>query len=44
MFEMLGTTEEHKPWIRYPGGHSVPRREMIKEILAWLEKYLGPVG
>ncbi|MEE8368594.1 MAG: dienelactone hydrolase family protein, partial [Thermoanaerobaculia bacterium] len=38
MFEMLGTPDEHKKWIRYPGGHSVPRTEMIKETLAWLDR------
>ncbi len=43
MYELLGTPEEHKRWKVYPGGHSVPRTEMIKEILAWLDKYLGPV-
>ena len=26
----------------FPGGHSVPRTEMIKESLQWLDKYLGP--
>lgn len=27
----------------YPGGHSVPRTEMIKDSLRWLDRYLGPV-
>jgi hypothetical protein len=27
----------------YPGGHSVPRTEMIKESLLWLDRYFGPV-
>ena len=44
MFDLLGTPPEHKRRITYPGGHSVPRVEMIKETLAWLDRYLGPVG
>lgn len=43
MFELLGTPPEHKRRITYPLGHSVPRPELIKETLAWLDKYLGPV-
>ena len=44
MFELLGTPEEHKRQLTYSRGHSVPRAEMIKETLAWLDRYLGPVG
>ena len=44
MFELLGTPSEHKRRLTYPGGHSVPRPEMIKETLAWLDRYLGPVS
>jgi dienelactone hydrolase len=43
MFDLLGTPPEHKRRLTYPGGHSVPRVEMIKETLAWLDHYLGPV-
>lgn len=43
MFELLGTPAEHKKRLVFPGGHSVPRTEMIKESLAWLDRYLGPV-
>jgi dienelactone hydrolase len=43
MFELLGTPDEHKKRLVYSGGHSVPRSEMIKETLAWLDRYLGPV-
>ncbi len=43
MFELLGTPAEHKKRLIFPGGHSVPRTEMIKESLAWLDQYLGPV-
>ncbi|MCM2316349.1 MAG: protein kinase [Thermoanaerobaculia bacterium] len=43
MFELLGTPPEHKKRLVYPGGHSVPRNEMIKQTLEWLDRYLGPV-
>ncbi len=43
MFELLGTPAADKRWRVFPGGHSVPRVEMIRETLAWLDRYLGPV-
>lgn len=42
-FRLLGTPDADKHWIVYEGGHDVPRTELIKESLAWLDKYLGPV-
>jgi len=44
MFEMLGTPPEHKRWKTFPGAHSVPRVETVREVLAWLERYLGDTG
>jgi dienelactone hydrolase len=43
MFELLGTPPPDKKRLVFPGGHSVPRAEMIKESLQWLDRYLGPV-
>jgi formylglycine-generating enzyme required for sulfatase activity/dienelactone hydrolase len=43
MFELLGTPPAEKKRLVFPGGHSVPRVEMIKESLDWLDHYLGPV-
>jgi eukaryotic-like serine/threonine-protein kinase len=43
MFELLGTPKDQKKRLVFPGGHSVPRTEMIKESLDWLDRYLGPV-
>jgi dienelactone hydrolase len=43
MFELLGTPAADKRRLVYRGGHSVPRVEMIKESLQWLDRYLGPV-
>ena len=43
MYELLGTPPEDKQYKVYPGAHSVPRTERIKEVLGWLDEYLGPV-
>ena len=42
-FEQLGTPADRKKYIVYEGGHDVPRTALIKETLAWLDKYLGEV-
>jgi serine/threonine protein kinase/formylglycine-generating enzyme required for sulfatase activity/pimeloyl-ACP methyl ester carboxylesterase len=44
MFEMLGTPPEHKRLAVLEGGH-VPSspNEVIREVLDWLDRYLGPV-
>ena len=43
MFQLLGTPAEHKRLILYETGHFVPRAQLIKETLVWLDRYLGPV-
>ena len=43
MFEALGTPEGDKRLILYDTDHIPPRAEYIKETLAWLDRYLGPV-
>jgi dienelactone hydrolase len=43
MFDLLGTPSENKRQIFYETDHIPPRVEYIKETLAWLDKYLGPV-
>jgi len=42
-FELLGTTKQDKKWLVYEGSHIVPNIELVKETLAWLDRYLGPV-
>jgi len=42
MFRLLGTPPEHKRRVLYDTGHDIPRNEMIKETLDWLDRYLGP--
>ncbi len=43
MFELLGTPAEHKKLMLYDTDHIPPRNDYVKETLAWLDKYLGPV-
>jgi hypothetical protein len=43
MFDLLGTPDEHKELKLYETDHIPPRVEFIREILAWLDRYLGPV-
>lgn len=42
-FKFLGTPADDKKLVVYETDHYVPRNEMIKEVLAWCDKYLGPV-
>ncbi len=42
-YELLGTPKENKKHIVYDSGHALPVTPMIKETLAWLDRYLGPV-
>ena len=43
MYRLLGTPSEHKRRVVFDTGHDIPRTEMIKESLNWLDRYLGPV-
>jgi pimeloyl-ACP methyl ester carboxylesterase len=44
LFEMLGAPADRKRLARLDGGH-IPsdRREIIREVLDWLDRFLGPV-
>ena len=42
LFELLGTPAEHKRRIVYEASHNIPRNEMIKEVVNWMERYWGP--
>ena len=44
MFQMLGTPPEHKRHVLYEAGHFVPRPQLAKETLDWLDRYLGPIS
>ena len=39
MFETLGTPKAQKRHMLYDTGHGIPRVEMIKETLDWLDRY-----
>jgi len=43
MFRNLGTPAEHKRRVVYDTSHTIPRSELIKEFVGWMEKYWGPV-
>lgn len=43
MFDLMGTPVEDKVQKIYETDHFVPLNEYIKETLAWLDRYLGPV-
>jgi hypothetical protein len=43
MFDRLGTPAGHKKLLLYETDHIPPVNGMIRETLAWLDKYLGPV-
>jgi dienelactone hydrolase len=42
-YNFLGTPEKDKHIYVYNTDHYVPKNEMIKEVLAWCDEYLGPV-
>ena len=43
MFERLATSSDQKEQKVYNSDHYIPRNELIKETLAWLDRFLGPV-
>lgn len=42
-FRLLGSRKDQKKHLIYDTGHNIPRNELIKETLNWLDDYLGPV-
>jgi eukaryotic-like serine/threonine-protein kinase len=42
-YQLLGSKKDQKKRMLYETGHNIPRNELIKEILNWLDQYLGPV-
>ena len=42
MFRLFGTPDANKRRVAYDTGHNIPRPDMIRESLDWLDKYLGP--
>jgi formylglycine-generating enzyme required for sulfatase activity/dienelactone hydrolase len=45
LFDRLGTAPEQKRHVVFDAGHlDFPRSQTIREVLAWLDRYLGPVA
>jgi len=43
MFQLLGTPPAHKRYVLHETGHFVPRIQLVRETLDWLDEYLGEV-
>jgi serine/threonine protein kinase/cephalosporin-C deacetylase-like acetyl esterase len=46
LYDLLGTDDQHKKLITYPGGHGLFglfNKQILKDVLHWLNLYLGPV-
>ena len=44
LFRLLGTPEKDKKYVVYESGHGgMPVKAFVRESLAWLDTYLGPV-
>jgi formylglycine-generating enzyme required for sulfatase activity/dienelactone hydrolase/predicted Ser/Thr protein kinase len=43
MFETLGTPKDDKRHLLFEGGHGLPRLDMIRETLDWLDRYQGSI-
>ncbi len=43
-YQLLGSKKDQKKHLLYETGHNIPRNELIKEMLNWLDQYLGPVN
>ena len=42
MYELLGTPAKDKKLNAYETDHYIPYKDLVKETLEWLDKYLGP--
>ena len=46
LFERLGTPSSDKRHVIFDAGHAAdyPRSQTIREVVRWLDRYLGPVN
>jgi hypothetical protein len=44
LFRLLGTPEPHKRLAVFESGHVPPPIEVSREVVGWLDRYLGPVS
>jgi eukaryotic-like serine/threonine-protein kinase len=43
LFNLLGAAAEHKRHAVFEAGHALAMEDVAREILPWLDRYLGPV-
>ena len=43
-YRLLGSKKDQKKHLLYETGHNIPRNELIKENMNWMDQYLGPVN
>jgi len=43
MFRLFAVPETQKRRVVYDTGHNIPRPDLVRETLDWLDRYLGPV-
>jgi dienelactone hydrolase len=43
LYRLLGTPANEKRRVLFDAGHLLPRNDVIRESLDWLDRYLGPV-
>jgi serine/threonine protein kinase/formylglycine-generating enzyme required for sulfatase activity/dienelactone hydrolase len=43
-YRLLGSKKEQKKHLIYDTGHNIPRNELIKGTLNWLDQYFGPTN
>jgi serine/threonine protein kinase/formylglycine-generating enzyme required for sulfatase activity/dienelactone hydrolase len=43
-YQLLGSNKDQKKHIIYETSHNIPRNELIRESITWLDQYLGPVN
>jgi eukaryotic-like serine/threonine-protein kinase len=43
-FRLLGSKKDQKKHLFYDTSHNIPRNQLIKETLNWLDQFLGPVN
>jgi len=43
-YKLLGSKKDQKKHLLFDTGHNIPRNELIKQTLDWLDQYLGPVN
>jgi eukaryotic-like serine/threonine-protein kinase len=43
MFRLFGAPDAQKRRVTYDTSHNIPRQEMIRETLDWLDRHMGPM-